>query len=86
MEWTGWLRGSRVDPPTENEVKQNDMYRQQVQAQVKELKMKDERRRRIKQEEEANNGGEKTAQGGNSNPKEPLSIEDPSVEYWSPGK
>mmetsp|Transcript_15239 Transcript_15239/g.29455 ORF Transcript_15239/g.29455 Transcript_15239/m.29455 type:complete len:154 (-) Transcript_15239:87-548(-) len=78
VEWNGWLRGSRQQPPTEQELARNEMYRKQVQVQVKELKVKEQRRRRIKEEEDA----EKKAG-------ETLTIEDSgdtTVEYWTPGK
>ena len=77
VEWTGWLRGARIEPPTEDEIAQNDLYRKQVQMQVKDKELKERRRRRIKAEEEAERRAaeEETPSIGDLN----------ETEYWTPG-
>ncbi|WZN61790.1 subunit NDUFA12 of NADH ubiquinone oxidoreductase [Chloropicon roscoffensis] len=75
VEWTGWLRGARSEPPTEQEIKQNAVYRSQMKLQVDDLKQREARRRRIKAEEEAE--GEREAE------EETLTLGE--TEYWTPG-
>ena len=50
MEWTGWLRGARSEPPTEQEIKQNAVYRSQMKVgypETKNLQRDSERAARI---------------------------------------
>jgi len=80
VEWTGWLRGSRPDPPTEQEIQRNASYRHQVNLQVQQLKQKELRRQRIQEEE---NDAEEEGDDG-----ETLTLGEPgeNVQYWKPGE
>uniref|UniRef100_A0A7S3E307 NADH dehydrogenase [ubiquinone] 1 alpha subcomplex subunit 12 n=1 Tax=Chloropicon laureae TaxID=464258 RepID=A0A7S3E307_9CHLO len=100
VEWVGWLRGARDNPPTPQELERNEMSRKHMQMQVKELKVKEERRRRLKREEEAaaeegaplsiedsgdRKGSQAETQSSSSKASGPTATSQEPMEFWQPG-
>ncbi|XP_032885973.1 NADH dehydrogenase [ubiquinone] 1 alpha subcomplex assembly factor 2 isoform X3 [Amblyraja radiata] len=49
--WTAWIRGSRKDPPTTEEILQNEEYRQMIKLRACELQQDEEIRKEKEYEE-----------------------------------